>query len=164
MVKKTKFLWITGIFITLFILLCIIYKPLYYRVYTGDRIKGNILVIIDHQIYRLEKDNISLSDSGRITVNDNGTADITFSAGRYGNYKVGIYVLPAGNPITVNCFQHDWWNVQNFEITIEIDTSENIVVYDGSYRIISEDGDEIYSDINKTQSLTDSDLKVFSGL
>ncbi|MDE5619361.1 MAG: hypothetical protein K2I80_02400 [Ruminococcus sp.] len=92
---------IIRILFTLFILSCIIYKPFYYRVYIGDRIKGNISVTVDNEVYPLEKDKISFSDSGKISINGNGTADMSFHAGKYGNYKFNLLGMPTEKTVTV---------------------------------------------------------------
>ena len=144
--------------------MCVVHKPFYYRVYLGDRIKGSVSVEIDDEVYPLREDKIKLLDSGKITVNDNGTAEISFRAGRYGSYKFNILALSGENPITVNCFQHDWWNVQRFELLVKIDTVSNTISYTGNYSVISKDGRKIYESINKKQSLKDESLNTLWGL
>lgn len=161
--KKNKFLWVTGIFIIILIIMCVVHKPFYYRVYLGDRIKGTVMVKIDNEICPLE-DKIKLSKSGKVTVNDNGTAEIAFRAGRYGSYKFDILALSEGKPVTVDCFQHDWWNVQRFELSVAIDTVGNTIAYTGNYSVISEDGSTIYESINRKQSMTDESLNILWGL
>lgn len=162
--KKNKFLWVTGIFIIILIIMCVVHKPFYYRVYLGDRIKGSVSVKIDDEVYPLGEDKITLSDSGKITVNDNGTAEISFRAGRYGSYKFNILALSEEKPVTVDCFQHDWWNVQRFELSVAIDTVGNTITYTGNYSVISEDGNTIYESINRKQSMTDESLNILWGL
>lgn len=163
-IKKTNVLLIIGILLTLFILSCIIYKPFYYRVYIGYRIKGNISVTVDNEVYLLEKDKISLSDSGKISINDNGTADILFHAGKYGNYEFNLLGIPTEKTVTVNCFQHNWWNVQKFEINVRIDTSANTIHYTGYYSYISDSGNKTYEKIDKTQSLNESKHELLFGM
>lgn len=161
--KKIKLLWITGIFIILFIIICAVHKPFYYRIYLGDRIKGTVSVKIDNEVCPLE-DKIILSDSGKITLNDDGTAEISFRAGQYRSYKFDISVLSNEKTVTINCFQHDWWNVQRFELLVRIDTVSNIIVYTGNYSVISEDGSKVYESIDKKQSLQEESLSIFWGL
>lgn len=161
--KKSKFLWATGIFTVLLIMMCVVHKPFYYRVYLGDRIKGSVSVKIDNEVCSLE-DKITLSKLGKVTINDNGTAEIAFRAGRYGSYKFDILALSGEKPVTVDCFQHDWWNVQRFELSVAIDTVGNIITYTGNYSVISEDGSTIYESINRKQSMTDESLNILWGL
>lgn len=162
--KKKKAVLIISLIIAFCISVCLLYKPIYYRLYLGDRIKGNIEVVIDDNVYSLEEDNIKLNDSGKIKINDDGTADISIHAGKYGSYRFDISDIPIERPVSINCFQHNWWNVQTFELRIKIDTSQNLVIYEGSYTTISNDGKTRYDTIDKIQSLTDEYTEILLGL
>lgn len=163
MAKKRNLL-ILCIIMAFCISVCILYKPIYYRLYFGDRIKGNVKVEIDDKPYFLEENKIKFHDSGKIEVCDDGTADISFHAGGYGGYLFEILDTPTGSPIAINCFQHNWWSVQNFELTIKIDTSQNMITYSGNCTTVSDDGQKIYDPIDITQSLTDKHLQISLGL
>lgn len=164
---KKKFLLIILFIITFCISVCILYKPIYYRLYLGNRIKGNVEVKIDDKTYFLEKNKIkfhdSIYDDGTAKIYDNGTANISFHAGEYGDYSFELLDTPIGRPIEITCFQHNWWSVQNFELKIEIDTSQNMITYSGNYTTISDNGKKRYETIDKIQSLTDEYVQIILG-
>ena len=163
MAKKKIILTICLIMI-LCLSLCILYKPIYYRLYLADRIKGNIEVEFDDKTYFLEETKIEVHNSGKLEMFDNGTAGISFRASEYGIYSLEILDTPIGKPISIRCFQHNWWNVMDFELTIKIDTAQNEITYNGNCMDIAENGKKIYSPISYTQSLTDEYIQISLGL
>lgn len=161
---KKKILLMICFIMTFCISLCILYKPIYYRLYLGDRIKGNIEVEIDNKTYFLEENNIKFHNSGKAKMYDDGTAGVSFRAGEYGSYSLEILDIPIESHITINCFQHNWWSVQNFELKIKIDTSLNMITYSGNCTVVSNNGKKIHDPIDKTQSLTDEYVQIRLGL
>lgn len=162
MAKKRKLL-IISIIMIFCISVCILYKPIYYRLYLGDRIKGNVEVKIDDKTYFFEKNKIKFHDSGKTKLYGEGSADISFHAGGYGDYSFEILDTPIGSPIKITCFQHNWWSVQNFKLTIEIDTSQNMITYSGNYTTVLDNGKKRYKTIDKVQSLTDEYVQIILG-
>lgn len=166
MTKKIKLLIISLIMIFC-ISVCILYKPIYYRLYLGNRIKGNVEVKIDDKTYFLEKNKINFQDSiyhdGTSKIYDDGTAKISFNAIDYGNYSFEILDTPIGSPVKITCFQHNWWSVQNFELKIEIDTSQNMITYSGNYTTILDNGKKRYKTIDKIQPVTDEYVGITLG-
>ena len=142
--------------------LCILYKPIYYRLYLGDRIKGNIEIKIDDRTYFLEENNFH--SSGKSKMFDDGTAGISIRAGEYGIYSLEILGTPIEKPISIRCYQYNWWNVMDFELDIKIDTAQNEVIYNGNYMTIADNGKKIYNPINYSQSLTDEHIQVVFGI
>lgn len=138
-------------------------RLVYYRLYTGNRITGTVHVEVDDIAYRLDEKDISLSDTGDVTINDDGSADISIHAGEYGKYRFEISDTPAGNVISVNCFQFNWWNVQTYDLTIAIDTSSGTVTYSGEYTTIAENGRKEYETIASAQGLAHDTLQVWIG-
>ena len=142
-----------------------------FRLYPFNRIKGNITVIKDGEICHLEEDNIRFPREGDREYNENkkegrvkikkDTAEVAFRGGKYGAYCFYIDGFTDGNPVLVRCFQANWWDVQRFDITLNIDTA--------SGNIVSEvDADDVASgDKNHhsfTQNYKNEDIRIGFGL
>ena len=161
---KKKSLLVVCFNLILCILICVICKPNYYRLYLGDRIKGNIELIIDEKPYLIEENKIKFLDFGNGMIYDDGKADISIRAGEYGKYRFEILDTPIGKPISISCFQHNWWNVLDFDLTIKIDTVQEEITYNGNCITIADNGKKIYDPISNTQSLTDEYIQISLGL
>ncbi|MCH5350050.1 MAG: hypothetical protein J1E40_12055 [Oscillospiraceae bacterium] len=161
---KKKIILTICLIMTLCFSLCILYKPIYYRLYLGDRIKGNIEIEIDNKAYSIEENKIDFHSSGKSKMFDDGTAGISIRAGEYGIYSLEILGTPIEKPISIRCYQYNWWNVMDFELTIKIDTAQNEINYNGNYMTIADNGKKIYNPINYTQSLTDEYIQLSFGL
>lgn len=112
----------------LFIFCC---KPLYYRLYLGDRITGNIKVIIDNEVHYIENNDIAFSESGKVAENKDGSANIKIHAGKYGKYALNIDDIITDVPVNIGFIQGNWWEVQRFEITVSVDTVHHLITYSG---------------------------------
>ena len=148
---------------------CLMYKPIYYRLYLGDRIKGTIKVEVDGEDYHLNHKNIFMRDKnpGKYELNSQGIIDVSFHDNAYGSHPIDLY-LPVGinnglQLVSVNCFQHNWWNVQNFELIIKINNSENTVTYQGKYTTIADNGKQLSDIIEHIQNQNDH-LQILLGL
>lgn len=146
--------------------ICFLYKPIYYRLYLGDRIKGTISVVVDGQIYQLQPKEIQGTTELEIS-EDSSKAELSIHAGEYGGYPIYVYLDTADiemQSIRINCFQANWWNVTEFEAYIEIDTSKNCISFNGDCVTLDEDGKKIHDKIDKQQSLDDEYLGISFGL
>lgn len=140
---------------------CLIYKPVYYRLYPGDRIRGDIQVIVDGQTYALTES--SFSDSGKVTSKDDGSANVRIKAGEYGAYEFVMDADAVGQPVTIRCYQYNWWNVMDFDLQLHVDTQQNIATVSGSVITIADNGSKINDTIYCEYDLTDN-IKVSFGL
>lgn len=162
MTKKKKAIIIITAIILAAAAFCFIYKPVYYRLYFGDRITGNVKLVIDGEAFPLDKDSFDIKQSGKITINDN-IAEISFRAGDYGGYKFEIANEKLKEPIVITCFQPNWWNVMSFDITVFIDTLNDTVKYDGLYTTLTENGSKTNQEISKIQKFSDEKLGLVIG-
>lgn len=159
---KKKITLTVCIILTLCVLVCIVYKPICYRLYRGDRIKGKINLTIDDKPCFIEENNIELHSSGNVKI-DGATADISIHGGEYGKYSFEILDTPIGEPVLISCFQFNWWNVQTFELTINVDTEQGEVAYTGNCTTIAESGKKLSYPINGSQPMTDENIKISFG-
>ncbi len=145
---------------------CYFCKPIYYRIYFGDRIKGTISVYVDEKAYLLQPkeiqgtDELELADNGKI-------AELSIHGGEYGGYPIYLYLDTADMDaleLMINCYQHNWWNVTEFDITIEIDTKQNIISFNVNCTTIADNGEKLYDKIDKQQSLDEENLGISFGL
>ena len=159
MKKLKQIALIFGSFLILLCFACILYRPLYYRLYLGDRIKGTISVKVDDKKYPIDYanfgDNIEHDTSGRYHL-DNDTIQINFHDNKYGSHTITLYV-PIGTendlqPIKVDCFQHNWWSVQRFDLLIQVDNKNQTISYLGECTTIGEHGEKLHDSIEMIQS------------
>lgn len=164
--KELKVTLVTLLSVVLIIsVICFLYKPIYYRLYFGDRIKGTISVIVDGEAYELQPKEIQGSDE--LDISDNGVAELSIHGGEYGGYPIYVYLDTADietQSIRINCFQHNWWNVTEFKFNIEINTNQNIITFKGDYSTIADSGKKCNDKIEKQQSLDDEYLEISFGL
>lgn len=161
MVKK-KITLTVCIVLTLCVLVCIVYKPIFYRLYRGDRIKGSVELTIDDKPCLLEENYFLFHEDGNVKT-DGTAADISIHGGEYGKYTFEILDTPIGEPILISCFQFNWWNVQTFELSINIDTEQGELAYNGNCTTIAESGKRSSYPINGSQALDDENIKISFG-
>ncbi len=158
----------TIIILSIIVLLCIpifmLYKPNYYRFfYSDDRIKGNIKVITDNQVFHIGSENIILHYPGK-AIDSNDAVEISFPAGEYGEYSFEVTNISLDAPIRITCYQPNWWNVQSFELTLSIDTLTKTISYNGHYSTLSDNGEKIQNTISTTQNYDTENCCLFFGL
>ncbi|MDE6592333.1 MAG: hypothetical protein K2K57_04630 [Oscillospiraceae bacterium] len=140
---------------------CLLYRPFYYRLYTGDRIKGNISVTVDNEMISLNMADIHGCDKWNV---QNWNASVAVKGGDYGRYDVYVDIPEVERSVTVACHQCNWWNVMEFDLEIIVDTQENLVTYYGEYSALEENGHSRSHKIDRTQKLSDDELELSFGL
>lgn len=159
MIKKKKAIKITIILAILLlsfsILLALLYnlgytpQALMARAFGGDRITVNIHATIDGEPVFATFDDISnLSDEADIAECANSISNIKnkedFSilkchAKSYG--PENFYVLLDDEySIVLNMWQFNWWNIQESELYIDIDTKKGTITYYDNYTSLLESG------------------------
>jgi hypothetical protein len=157
--QKTKdkkiIIAVIGCIFVVAVILVLFYKPIYYRLYWGDRIQGTIKLIIDDEQVSLQENDILINGESKIVINSDGTAFISFHGGEYGDY--GFYVVNSliDKTIQINCFQHNWWNVQTFDLTLSAYTSAGTLTFGGDYTTISDNFDILKEKILTTIDISD---------
>ena len=140
---------------------CLLYRPFYYRLYTGDRIKGNISVTVDNEMINLNMADIHVCDKWNV---QGWNASVAVKGGEYGGYAIAVDIPEVERSVTVKCYQYNWWNVVRFDIEILVDTQENLVTYYGEYSTLEENGHSRSYKIDCTQELSDDKLELSFGL
>ena len=125
-------------------------KPIYYRIYIGDRIKGNISVTIDGETFTPSSEDISGCRKSNIK---GDRTQIAVKGGDYGIYHFGVNIPPIDKTINMGCYHYNWWTVTNFDIDIIIDTAGNIVTFEGDCSYVDDDGKTNKFQINDKQML-----------
>lgn len=133
--------------------LCILCKPIYYRIYTGDRIKGNISVTIDGEKFTPSAEDIS--DCRKANTKKDRT-QIALKGGEYGTYGFHVNIPPIDKTINMKCYHYNWWTVTNFDIGIIIDTAGNTVTFEGDCSYVDDVGKINKFNINDKKLLSDN--------
>lgn len=121
-----------------------LFDSLYYgHIYSGNRNIGTITVNADGQAYTLTEDNFSQTDYEEIgfhntdfaalTMQEDGSAkvEIANTEKKYCGYVVTVDSMEY--PI-VFIFEHTpWWSVVKYDLTVNVDTKQNIVTCEGYY-------------------------------
>ena len=135
-------------------------KPVYYRLYPWDRISGTVHVTMDGRAYELKPDSfgeyIYEGDAPKpmnISILNDGSAEIGIKGGGYGEYSTELRIASPEIRIGLGTFQFNWWNVERFDLYIDIDTVNGTVRYSGEKSFIAEDGRTENREIDKTQSI-----------
>lgn len=136
-------------------------KPVYYRLYPFDRIRGNIQVVVDGQVCTLSEE--SFTDCRKVKLHDDGSASIGIQAGKYGGYEFLLHPDAMEQSISFRCFQHNWWNVMDFTVVINVDTQTAYVQYSGFVTTVGDDGRKLHDEIHSEQELTE-EMKLSFGL
>lgn len=129
--KRKLILLIIIVTVIALMVLCFFCKPVYYRIYPFDRIKGNITIIIDGQPLSSESSNFhnkSRCDDISVKIKDNKSS-VSVRGGKYGGYSFTIDIPEINKPIEVQVFQPDWWTTIDFCLSVDIDTTNNEIIY-----------------------------------
>ncbi len=130
--KKKLFPLIIAVIVIALMAFCFFCKPIYYRIYPFDRIKGDIHISINGQ--PLSPESISFYNKSRcddisVKTKDNKSY-VSIRGGKYGGYSFAIDIPEMNKPIEVGIFQPNWWNAIDFFLSIDIDTVNNEILYD----------------------------------
>lgn len=133
--RKKVFLSISAVFFALFIIVCVqngveLFQSsyFYYRAYKGDRITINLTATIGGKL--MESDNIKAyatyerNSENTVLVQDNDDCvTLLVKAGDYGEYLVNTEIDEYH--FVFRAMQWNWWDVQNINLYIDIDTKKN---------------------------------------
>ncbi len=147
--KFSVFLKFTAIVLAILLVLVLLLRFLtpwlYYRLYFGDRIKGEITVMIDGEPSTILQDTAVSSFQGMENAAKFRAVDnelyVSTRANAYGSYQFSFYVeeLPEV-PLCFNSYQFNWWNVTEFELRYNVDTQAQIVEYRVVHTELNETG------------------------
>ena len=157
--KKAWLVIIPAVSVVLVAVVCFLYRPLYYRFYFGDRIKGEVQVAIDGKaaLFDEERTNEHWNNEGDFSITDH-TAMIALTAGDYGMYDFQIYVIGMDQPVQISVMQFNWWNVHTFCLHVAVDTNTNTAIFTYSSTNVSEAGDVYTEEGTKEVDLTQEEL------
>ena len=161
---KRKFLIIFFTVMAVFaVVLCFLCKPIYYRLYLGNRITGSVQLSVDGKLITLDE-NCFITVKDKHSVKQNGDAlDIAFRGGDYGSYGFEVEVPNFSEKIRVTIMQFNWWNVVDFDIDIAVDTANESVTYNYFYTTIAEDGKTLYESGTMTDYIGKDNLEIHIG-
>lgn len=131
MSKLKKPLKVILVLLICYLLLFLFCKPIFYRLYLGHRIKGDISVTVNNGNYTLKETQFSGTD--KIKIKDH-EAKVSVKAGKYGEYNIYLDlsdIYAEAKPINISCFQSNWWNKLDFELDIEVDTKNKTMKFNG---------------------------------
>ena len=140
---------------------CVGYKTIYYRLYQGDRITGEITVHIDGEtaLFDEERTREHWNCEGDFSIVDHGV-NVSLKAGDYGSYDFDIYIVGMNQPLQFSVWQLNWWNVKTFRLDVVVDTTENMASVTCFTTNISEEG-SVYEDKHTWErELTEEGLTV----
>ncbi|MDE6110433.1 MAG: hypothetical protein K2F65_00820, partial [Eubacterium sp.] len=150
---------------TIFLILCVLicafglFDDMHYRFYKGDRITINITATIDGEF--IESDNIKsyvTSDGNSektVLIKDNDdSVMLSVKAGEYGEYLVNTEIC--NYHFVFRAMQWNWWDVQNINLSVDIDTEKKEYTTFEEYSHISEEGNVVQaSEPKETYEITD---------
>lgn len=124
------------LFIVAALIICVACRPVYYRIYQGDRIKGTLSLTLNDEEIKAKSKNIkcyynSLSFPEDMLCNNTGDGTkISTRANKTGSYFFVVYADEIkAVPIEIEFVQNLRWNVTNFDLSL------NIKQENGSYKV-----------------------------
>ena len=154
--KRVKIIVVGGILILLTVfmrqVLYEIDRPMYWRLYFGDRIKGFVNILIDGDQYS-SKELEYIGCKSKIL--KDGTTKISLKANSHGEHSFDIILKELEQPITICFFQANWWNICSFDLRISVDTKEQTVTLCTITTDLNNDGEETHVRIEETFSYKD---------
>ena len=147
-------------FIILGMAACFFYKPLYYRLYLGDRITGSIKVLVDGVPVKLDETCFTPLADLKITVNEFDTA-VSRKGGEYGAYYIDMIIPDVNIPVQICVHHFNWWCVTDFSINAEVSTDGNIVSVSCTSTCVDDKGEDVQSGWNRNYD-ADTDVIEFS--
>ena len=142
--------WIIGAacLLTAAITVCVFVKPIRYRLYPGDRITGTVQVTVNGQPVALSADDVSGSD--KVNVLPNGGVDVRIRGGDYGEHTFFVAFSADHTPLAVHCFQHNWWSVMRFDVTIDVSAESGACTCSGVCVTLDDSGKQQSQQILQT--------------
>lgn len=102
-------------------------KPIYYRFYPFDRIRGTVSLTVDGEKMTLTRDDIVFYDKKYDKYEDGSAKDISdgrvkiyMDGSEYGSHCFEVHSDKLKEPVAVSCFQDNWWNVVDFDLDIAV--------------------------------------------
>lgn len=170
MSKKKK--WLVSI-LAVILVVCVgiglFGKRTYYRLYNGDRITINLYVTINGEKVSTENEKFKIEDikvnslqsssdereNSAFKLYDNGDfLTIGAKAGSYGEYDFDVVI--DGYHFTLYVYQFDWWDVQESNLHIDINTEDDTYETYEDYSYIS--GNDFYKTIHDSENVQCYDL------
>ncbi len=128
--------------------ICFFVKPIRYRLYPGDRITGTVKVSVNGQPVALSEDDVSGCD--KATVLSDGSVVVCIHGGDYGDYTFYVSVSADCTPLAVHCFQHNWWSVMRFDVTIDVSAESGACTCSGVCVTLDDSGKQQSQQILQT--------------
>ena len=142
--------------------LCFFCKPLYYRLYFGDRITGSIKASIDGVPVVIDSSCFSSSHILKAAVNEFDTS-ISMKAGEYGSYNFEFVIPDVNIPVRVFVHHFNWWSVTDLELTAEVSTDGNIVSVAYVCRSIDDKGEDVILSTNRNFDADTDEIELSLG-
>lgn len=162
--KKKVVIAAAVVFAVIAVLLGAFGRVIYYRLYSGDRIKGDITVTLNGQAVSLEESDFSFLGKGGFSASSNGgSSHISIEGGEYGRYSFDIHIPDFPKTVTVHIMMYNWWNVTDFTLDIALDEAQKTAEYKYFYTYIAEDGKKLSENGSDTQDIDTDELKVRLG-
>lgn len=161
--NKKLFPLIIAVIVIALMTFCFFCKPIYYRIYPFDRIKGNIHIRINEQPLSPESINFynkSRCDDISVKTKDN-ISSVSVRGGKYGGYSFTIDIPEIHKPIEVQVFQPNWWTTIDFYLSVDIDITNNEIMY--GYNFEQNDSQSVITGECRN-NLDDEKLSVSFGL
>lgn len=134
-------------------------KPLFYRLYPGDRIKGEIRITVDGETVSLKDSDFSGCD--KVKIKPDNTAEISVRADTYGKYAVIMSSNETDPVIHLYFHQFNWWNVYKFNLSVDVDITAGTVTYEGSYTSLKEDGNKNLYQLSGREYLSSKPISLY---
>ena len=164
--RKKVIISITGIFLIFCILFCVflyendLFSYMHYRHYKDDRITINLTATIDGELIKSDKiksdvTSDSFSENTVLIKDKDNCVELSVKAGEYGEYLISTEICDYH--FDFRAMQWNWWDVQNINLTVDIDTKKNEYTTYEEYSHISEEGNVVIeSEPKETYEISDT--------
>lgn len=143
---------------------CFLGRPVYYRLYPGDRITGTLTVTVDGEAYAPGSE--QFDGLTGFDAHGDGSAALKIHGGEYGAYPIALHLpFDAVSEIQLRCYQANWWDVAKFDLHMDIQTDAQTVTVTGIYSTVGEDDYKRIEDvINDTKPIENQMCRFSFGL
>ncbi len=129
-------LWLVAISLVLL-------SPVYFRyLYNSNRIRGTIHVTVDGESYDLKEDDVTGSyENSDVGIEFSKKADdarVSLRGGDYGPYYLSVRIEGVPSLLTFAVYQGNWYNVTNFNVTVDIDSSSDKITIKSHASVLNE--------------------------